>query len=80
MMITPSNMARICGISARWLMVPEWPPPPAPMQVRPSAFARMAFSAKRRLVTSWKTVPPQSWTWAIRSVGSPEALMTMSTP
>ena len=31
-------------------MVPEWPPPPAPMQVSPSAPAAIAFSANRRLV------------------------------
>ena len=29
-MIVPSKIERTVQISARWLMVPEWPPPPAP--------------------------------------------------
>ena len=61
-------------------MVPECPPPPAPMQVRPSAPAAIAFSAKRMLVMSWNTLPPKSWTRAISSVGSPPTLMMISTP
>ena len=43
-------------------MVPEWPPPPAPMHVSPSTPAAIAFSANRSEVTSWNTLPPQSCT------------------
>ena len=78
--IVPSKIARMRGISARWVIVPEWPPPPAPMQFSPSAPAAIAFSAKRMLVTSWNTLPPKSCTRATSSVGSPPTLMMISTP
>ena len=65
----PSKMARICRISARWLMVPEWPPPPAPMQMRPSTPAAIAFSAKRMDVMSCMIVRPASWARRAMSVG-----------
>ncbi len=78
--MVPPNMARTRGISVIRLTVPECPPPPAPMQFSPSTPASMPFSAKRTLVASWKTTPPQSWTTLTSSAGLPIALTMIFTP
>ena len=48
MTMTPSNIARMRGTSARWLIDPEWPPPPAPIAITPSTPGRWPFRKPQR--------------------------------
>ena len=48
--------------------------------MRPSTPALTAFSAARRVGTTWNTVNPASLSWAVYRVGLPADVVTKRTP
>ena len=56
------------------------PPPSPPSTMRPSTPASTALAAARSVGTTWKTVSPASFSWAVYFVGLPAEVVTNRTP
>ena len=77
--IVPPNTSRISATRANGLIVPVCPPAPALTAMMPSTPASDAFSACRRLMTSWNTRPPYECTASTTSRTAPRDVMTKGT-
>ncbi len=75
----PSNHWRISWISANGDSWPAWPPAPDATAIRPSAPFSMALRAKRSLMMSCITVPPQPCTAWLSSSRAPREVITIGT-
>ena len=67
-------------MSCSGVSVPACPPARLFTQMSPSTPASLAFSAQRRAVTSWYTVPPTWCTFSTTHEGLPRAVTKNRTP
>src|SRR5665213_4452624 len=56
------------------------PPPSPPSTMSPSTPASTALAAARSVGTTWNTVRPASFSWAVYLVGLPADVVTNVTP